>query len=152
MKRRVLGLLLFLLIVPFFMGCDQMTTDTTTTVAETTTETAEETLTALGWITIEIVTQGDDPATTEVTEDEYVSNSMNVAFYEGDTLFDILNASFTITYEDSVYGRYLTGIDTLTPVGNEYVSFYINGSYAMTGVDDTVMEDGAVYQFKLETF
>ncbi len=147
MKRRVLGLLLFLLIIPFFMGCDQTTTTavTTTQTAVTTTE-AEA---ALGTVTFEIITLGDDPDTQEV-ETEYVSNSVVVEYFEEDTLFDLLDTNFTMVCQDSAYGRFITSIDTLVPEEGQYIAFYIDGSYSMTGIDDTVLVDGAVYQFKIE--
>jgi hypothetical protein len=135
------------------MGCDQTTEATraqTTTAAETTT--VETTVVALGTVTFEIYTAGDNPETTEV-ETEYVSNSMEVSYFEADTLFELLDTNFTMTYEESDFGRYLTGIDTLVVVeANEYISFFINDGYAQTGVDDTELVDGSVYQFKLATF
>ncbi|MBI9010029.1 MAG: hypothetical protein JEZ05_08355 [Tenericutes bacterium] len=149
MKRRVLGIILFLLIIPLFMGCDQTTEATR---AQTATTVEATTVVALGTVTFEIYTTGDNPDTAEV-ETEYVSNSMDVSFYELDTLFDLLDTNFTITYEESDFGRYLTAIDTLIVLeGNEYISFYINDGYAATGVDATDLVDGSVYQFKLETF
>lgn len=150
MKRRVLGLLLFLLIIPLFMGCDQTREATTTQMS---TEESTEAMVALGTVTFEIYTAGDNPETDDVVETEYVSNSMEVSYYEEDTLFNLLDENFTITFETSDFGRYLTGIDTLIVTEtNEYISFYINDGYAQTGVDDTDLADGSVYQFKLETF
>jgi len=175
MKRKALGLLLFLLIVPLFMGCDQATTATTaattqvTTVAttqETTAATTQVTTVAiteattvsstedlsLGTVTVEIVVSGDDPDTTEV-ETEYVFSSTSIKYYENDTLFDLLEANFVITYETSTFGRYITAIGSLIPTEtNEYISFNINGEYAMTGVDDTDLVDGDVYSFSIGTF
>lgn len=161
MKRRVLGLLLFLLIIPLFMGCDQTTTiqATTTTTDQTSGTVTSEDITsgqvttnvtdeALGTVTFEIITLGDDPSTTAV-ETEYVSNSVVVDYFEGDTLFDLLDSNFTMTYEESTYGRYLTSIDTLIPGDGEYVSFYIDGDYSMTGIDDTDLTSGTVYQFEI---
>ncbi len=160
MKRRVLGLLLFLLIIPFFMGCDQTTTTTAATAttteeltsAVTTQDTESTTISYLGMVTIQIITAGDDPETTEV-ETEYVSNELVVGYLEDDTLFGLLEENFTISYETSTYGSYLTAIDTLIPSeSNQYIAFYINDAYAMTGVDATDLVDGSVYQFKIESF
>lgn len=161
MKRKALGLLLFLLIIPLFMGCDQTTTiQATTNVTETETNRVTSTIQvttdvteteanqALGTVTFEIITLGDDPSTTAV-ETEYVSNSVVVDYFEGDTLFDLLDSNFTMTYEESTYGRYLTSIDTVIPGDGEYVSFYIDGDYSMTGIDDTDLTDGTVYQFEI---
>ena len=57
MKRRVLGLLLFLLIVPLFMACDQKAT--------TQNETTTNAVVALGTVTFEIYKAGDNPETTK---------------------------------------------------------------------------------------
>jgi hypothetical protein len=168
LKRIVLGSLLFLTVV-FLGACDTSTT-TASTVNETTQEvttnvTTQETTTEAKTIVVEIYTNGDDPETT-VVETEYVSNSKVIAFDEEDDLLSLLRANFTVycanasgekdetcSY-DSGFGRYLVGIDTLdaTAVTNGYISFYIDGNYAMSGVDATPLEDGKVYSFKLETF
>ena len=144
MKRKVLGLLLFLLIVPLFMGCEQNKT--------------------VGTVTIEIVTQGDNPETTEV-EESYVSKTEEVDFTEEDTLFDLLMETFAMTCQgesgepddacaySGQYGHYLLSVDTLNPTeSNEYISFSINGEYAMTGVDQTIPNDGDVYTFEIGSF
>ena len=134
MKRKVLGLLLFLLIVPLFMGCGQIAT--------------------IGTVTIEIITTGDNPGTSEV-EENYISKTMDVNFTEEDTLFTLLIDNFTVScaaedggsdeacsYE-GLYGHYLLTIDTLIPTEtNEYITYNINGEYAMTGIDDTLPADG----------
>lgn len=155
MKRKVLGLLLILAIVPFFMGCDQETTTveatTTTTMGETTTVEA-----ALGTVTFIVYTAGDDPFTAD-TETEYRGQIIVVEFYEEDTLFDLLNANFTLTYEGEAtdqYGRYLTSIGSIIPNtdDNEYVEFHIDGAYAMSGLDFTELTDGVVYTFHLGSF
>ena len=54
---------------------------------------------------------------------------------------------------DSQYGLYVTkvnGIEANYDVDGTYWAFYINGEYAMTGVDPTNVEDGATYSFKVE--
>lgn len=152
MKRRVLGLLLFLAIVPFFMGCDQDTTTVEAITAETTTVNSTTTQVALGSVTVEVYTAGDNSATTDEIETEYVSTTVEISFYEGDTLFDLLDANFELVTETATFGRYIVSIDSIVPGDSEYVSFYINGDYAMTGIDDTPLIDGDVYQFKLGSF
>ncbi|XMB72330.1 hypothetical protein RJI07_00135 [Mycoplasmatota bacterium WC30] len=183
MKRKALGLLLFLLIVPLFMGCDQTattaaatnaaTTNAATTEATTVTEvaTTEATTTeattvevALGSVTFEIITSGDNPETTEI-ETQYVSNSKVVEYFEGDTLFSLLLENYTMSCQgadgnpddtcsfEGIYGHYVLAIDTLIPgESNEFISFNINDEYAMTGVDATELADGSVYSFLIGTF
>lgn len=55
--------------------------------------------------------------------------------------------------EDSAYGLYVTTVNGEYHKYEEdgkYWAFYINGEYAMTGVDQTDIEDGAVYALKAE--
>lgn len=144
MKRKVLGLLLFLLIIPLFMGCDQKN--------------------SIGTVTIEIKTLGDNPETTEV-EESYISRSEEVGFAEEETLFDLLMETFDMSCaaEDGSaddaceyagqYGHYILSIDTLIPTeANEYISFSINGEYAMSGADSTMPNDGDVFTFEIGSF
>lgn len=54
---------------------------------------------------------------------------------------------------DGEYGLYVTkvnGVEAIYEDDGTYWSFYINGEYAMTGVDTTEIEDGATYMFKVE--
>jgi hypothetical protein len=181
LKRIVLGSLLFLTLVLFGACANETTTvegtsNQTTTTAETsttvegtsnqTTTTAETSTTVeANRITVEIILSEDNPNTSEV-ETEYVATSKVITFTEDDNLLDLLMENFTVycadesgnpdetcSYDGS-FGKYLVGIDVLdsTAVTNGYISFYIDGDYAMTGVDATPLEDGKVYSFKLETY
>ncbi|MDD4070473.1 MAG: DUF4430 domain-containing protein [Candidatus Izemoplasmatales bacterium] len=160
LKRIVLGSLLFLSVILLGACATTTTTETTSNVTE-----SQTTVTEAKSFTVEIITNGDNPDTQEV-ETEYVSSSKVITFTEEDTLLALLRENFdvycankdggkddTCSY-DGGYGRYLVAIDTLdaTTVQNGYISFYIDGSYAMSGVDATPLEDGRVYSFKLETF
>lgn len=54
---------------------------------------------------------------------------------------------------ESEYGLYVTkvnGIEAIYEKDGTYWSFYINGEYAMTGVDTTELTDGATYSMKVE--
>lgn len=161
MKRKALGLLLFLLIVPMFIACGQETT----TIAQKESPKSTTVEFALGEVTFEIITAGDDLTTTDVTETEYVSNRVIVDFFEGDTLFELLFDNFTMSCQSedgnpddtcayvSQYGHYVQGIDTLVITeSNQFIAFYIDGAQAPTGVDSTDLTDGTVYQFKIDTF
>lgn len=55
--------------------------------------------------------------------------------------------------EDGQYGLYVKkvcGIVADYDVDQTYWAFYVNGEYAMSGVDTTNIEDGAAYAFKVE--
>ncbi len=143
MKRKVLGLLLFLLAIPLFIGCGTP---------------------AAGTVTVEIKTMGDNPETTEV-EEFYISKTEEIDFFEDDTLFTIMLENFDMTCQgedgsaddtcgfEGQYGHYVLSVDTLEPTAaNEYISFFVNGEYAMTGVDATIPQDGDVYTFEIGSF
>lgn len=58
-----------------------------------------------------------------------------------------------IAGEDSEYGLYVKTVNGVTAdydTDGTYWAFYVNGEYAMTGVDSTPVENGAVYAFKVE--
>jgi hypothetical protein len=156
LKRIVLGSLLFLTAV-LLSACSMNTTASSTEGSTTTQNTTS--------FTVQIIVTGDDPDTTAV-ETEYVASEKVIEFTEDDNLLALLRTNFDVYCADesggkddscsydSGYGRYLVAIDVLdaTSVTNGYISFYIDGDYAMSGVDATPLEDGKVYSFKLETF
>ncbi|MBR5741377.1 MAG: DUF4430 domain-containing protein [Firmicutes bacterium] len=58
-----------------------------------------------------------------------------------------------VSGDDSQYGLYVKTVNGITldyDKDQMYWAFYINGEYAMTGVDSTPIEEGAVYAFKPE--
>ena len=55
--------------------------------------------------------------------------------------------------EDGDYGLYVKTVNGLTldwDTDGKYWAFYIDGEYALTGVDQTDITEGAVYSFKPE--
>lgn len=66
---------------------------------------------------------------------------------------DALTDEGLIEGEESAYGLYVkkvNGIEAIYEVDGTYWSFYIDGEYAMTGVDATEIVDGSTYMFKVE--
>ena len=58
-----------------------------------------------------------------------------------------------IAGETSNYGLYVKTVNGITAdydVDQTYWAFYVNGEYAMAGVDSTTIEEGATYSFKVE--
>lgn len=56
--------------------------------------------------------------------------------------------------EEGPYGLYVKTVNGITydyDADGKYWAFYINGEYAMTGVDETEIENGATYSFKAES-
>ena len=55
--------------------------------------------------------------------------------------------------EEGAYGLYVKQVNGITAdydVDQTYWAFYVNGEYAMSGVDTTEIENGAEYSFKVE--
>jgi hypothetical protein len=139
--KKVLGIMLFMVMFFSFIGCGVQTTTSTTN--------------ALGSrVTLELY---DAEGTKVATE--------SVDFDENDTLLSLVLSTFgavcqgengendsTCSYSGP-YGTYVLGIGTVVAnPASEYLAFYINGEYAMTGIDATALVNGNVYAFKLETF
>ena len=58
-----------------------------------------------------------------------------------------------IAGEDSQYGLYVKSVNGMTAdydVDKSYWAFYINGEYALSGVDTTAITEGAIYQLVYE--
>jgi hypothetical protein len=137
MKKKVLGSMLLLLIGLLLLGCA-----------------GRVTASASGSITFEL----HDGTSVVATE--------TVLFYEGDTLLGLLQDTFEVACADAnnqldetcsyvgPYGVYLLKVGAILtdPTKNEYVAFYINGEYAMTGIDSTDIVNGTVYQFRYESY
>ena len=69
------------------------------------------------------------------------------------TVGEALLENGLIAGEDGDYGLYVKTVCGITAdydVDKTYWAFYINGEYAMSGVDRTDIAYGAVYEFKIE--
>ena len=56
-----------------------------------------------------------------------------------------------ITGEDGAYGMYIKAVNGITAdydADQSYWAFYINGEYAMTGVDSTQITEGTTYRLE----
>lgn len=66
-----------------------------------------------------------------------------------DTVGEALLEHKLITGEDGPYGMYIKSVNGITAdydTDQAYWAFYIDGEYAMTGVDTTEITEGATYQ------
>ena len=69
------------------------------------------------------------------------------------TVGDALLEEGLIEGEDGAYGLYVKKVNGILAdyeVNQTYWAFYINGEYAMSGVDATDIVEGATYSFKVE--
>ncbi len=69
------------------------------------------------------------------------------------TVGDALLAAGLIEGESGAYGLYVKKVNGIVAdydIDKTYWAFYINGEYAMSGVDTTDIVEGATYSFKVE--
>lgn len=79
-------------------------------------------------------------------EDQLVTFTVNT---DKDTVGDALLEHGLIDGEEGEYGLYVKVVNGMTAdydVDQSYWAFYIDGEYAMTGVDQTEITEGATYQ------
>ena len=72
---------------------------------------------------------------------------------DAETVGEALEALGVLKGEEGPYGIYIKEVNGVSAVYEEdgtYWGFYIDGEYAMSGVDTTDVVDGATYQFKVE--
>ena len=65
----------------------------------------------------------------------------------------LLQAEGLIEGENGAYGLYVKKVNGIVAdyeIDQTYWAFYINGEYAMSGVDTTDIVEGATYSFKVE--
>ena len=87
-----------------------------------------------------------------VTGADGESQTFTLAVTDGEKLSDALVEAGLISEEEAAAG-FVTTVNGETAdydTDGTYWGFYINGEYAMTGVDATTLEAGATYAFRVE--
>lgn len=71
---------------------------------------------------------------------------------EAEYLGDFLEKENIIGFDSAEYGRYITSVQGMEANNEEqsWWSVMVNGESAVTGVDEIVVEDGAVYLLELK--
>lgn len=72
---------------------------------------------------------------------------------DADTVGDALMELELISGDQGEFGLYVKTVNGITSDYDKdktYWAFYVNGEYAMSGVDTTDIEEGATYAFKVE--
>lgn len=91
-----------------------------------------------------------DGSKTVVVEVKAEENLVTFTIHtDKDTVGEALLEHKLITGEDGPYGMYIKSVNGITAdydVDQAYWAFYIDGEYAMTGVDTTEITEGATYQ------
>ncbi len=140
--KRVLSFILCVVLIAaialFTTGCNE-----NTETPETTTASQSET---------KVLGEGKNKFSFTVTD-----NEGNITEFEirtdktivGEALLDL----GLIKGDDGPYGLYVKEVNGITAdfdTDSTYWAFYVDGEYAMSGVDQTSIEDGKEYSFKVE--
>ena len=97
-------------------------------------------------------TLGPKEFTLEIVHQDGIIKTFRVTSSE-EFLGDYLTKEGIIEGAEGPYGMYIAKVDGKKAVyeeDNAYWAFYIDGEYAITGVDQTPIENGKVYQLKYE--
>ena len=155
-KARLLSIILCIVLTwtaALITGCNDSKTETPETGSTAVTTTAAATESA----------EADDAGVTKLGEGQ-TTFSFTVTEKDGaETVFEIstdktvvgdaLSELGLIEGEEGAYGLYVKKVNGILAdydIDGTYWAFYVNGEYAMTGVDVTDITDGASYAFKVE--
>ena len=99
-----------------------------------------------------VLGEGNTKFTFTVVDKEGNETEFEIHTDKG-TVGEALSELGLIAGEESEYGLYVKTVNGITAdydADGVYWAFYINGEYAPTGVDSTVITDGETYSFKVE--
>jgi len=172
----VMSLVLAMSMMLVACGNKATTENTATEVTETVAE-VQEPVAEVAEVTEEpaAVEETEEPAVEESADESAdieatvvgegaVAFTFEVVDGEGNTTFFTVNTDKAtvgealldnglVEGEDSDYGLYVKTVNGITAdydVDQTYWAFYIDGEYAMTGVDSTDVVAGSTYSFKVE--
>ena len=111
---------------------------------------------------VNVTEQGKDSAVTELGQgavsfdfsvvDKDGNETKFVIHTDKETVGDALLENDLIAGEESEYGLYVKKVNGIVAdydVNQTYWAFYVNGEYAMSGVNSTKIEAGAEYSFRV---
>lgn len=133
----------------FTAGCsDNKAADDSGTALSTTTSTSDVSSSAGS----NVLGEGETTFLFTVTDREGSETQFEV-HTDKTTVGEALLELGLIAGDDSEYGLYVKTVNGITvdyDTDGAYWAFYINGEYALTGVDSTTIAEGATYSFKVE--
>lgn len=115
-------------------------------------KTDEAALTTTVYESGSVIGEGDTSFTFTVSDIDGNESVFEVKT-DRSTVGDALLDTGIIAGEDGEFGLYVKEVNGITAdfdTDGTYWAFYINGEYAMTGVDTTEIDAGAAYAFKVE--
>ena len=101
----------------------------------------------------DVIGEGKNSFTLEIVDGD--GKKITATINCDDTIVgDALQAYGIIAGEEAEYGLYIKSVNGITAdyeTDGTYWSFYVNGEYAVTGVDMTEIESGATYTLAVES-
>ena len=144
------SLLLTLLLIFSLASCDLFQKEEPQTTAQEAEEGATIEKTGL-WATATYVQDTEFGEGAKAIDVAVTVDGQTVKFTihtDKDTVGAALMEHDLIAGEDGAYGLYVKVVNGITAdydVDQSYWAFYVNGEYAMTGVDTTTIDESAVY-------
>lgn len=141
--RNILALVLAAVLMAMAIGCGS----STDTNAEPKTE-----LSADSDASVKVVGEGNKQFDFTVIQKDGSETSFEV-HTDKETVGEALTELDLIAGEDGEYGLYVKTVNGVTvdyDTDKAYWAFYVNDEYAQSGVDQTAIEDGCSYSFRVE--
>lgn len=145
-SRKIVSLLLCMMLIVAMAfvttGCNGNNNETTTTTASSQNNSVD----------CKVVGEGQTSFTLSVIDKEGNETKFEV-HTDKTTVGAALLENDLISGEEGPYGLYIKAVNGITAdfdTDGTYWAFYINGEYAMTGVDTTDIVEGDVYSLKVE--
>ena len=144
MKSLLLCMMLIVAMAFTTVGCNTKTDKGATESTEVVQETVKDEVEVLGegktMFLFTVVDKDGNETNFEIHTDKEIV---------GEALIDLE----LIAGDDGEFGLYVKTVNGITAdydVDQTYWAFYVDGEYAMSGVDATTIEDGMTYAFKVE--
>ena len=144
MKSLLLCMMLIVAMAFTTVGCNTKTDKGATESTEVVQETVKDEVEVLGegktMFLFTVVDKDGNETNFEIHTDKEIV---------GEALLDLE----LIAGDDGEFGLYVKTVNGITAdydVDQTYWAFYVDGEYAMTGVDATNIEEGKTYSFKVE--
>lgn len=141
--RNILALVLAAVLMALTIGCGSN--------ADTNAEPKTE-LSADSDASAKVVGEGSKQFDFTVVQKDGSETSFEV-HTDKETVGEALTELDLIAGEDGEYGLYVKTVNGITvdyDTDGAYWAFYVNDEYAQSGVDQTVIEDGCSYSFRVE--
>ena len=141
-RSLIFCMMLIVAMALFTSGCNDKTADTPITQEAETSAVGE--VTALG--------EGETRFLFTVVDKDGVETAFEI-HTDKEIVGEALLELGLIEGEEGDFGLFVKAVNGIVAdyeVDKTYWAFYVNGEYAMSGVDTTIIEDGTSYMFKVE--